>query len=95
MDNQREINIELIKGTLDDYIVKDDDGKEYDTGEKRIYVPVVFFVKDGDIVGMHLDTVESQENPFKALTDSQYEELYNIYSNYIHEMLGNLCNESC
>ena len=22
MDNQREVNIELIKGTLDDYIVK-------------------------------------------------------------------------
>ena len=87
--------LELFDEYLDDYIVKDDDGKEYSTDEKRIYVPVVFFVKDGEIIGMHLDTVESQTNPFQALTKEQTEELYGIYTDYIHDMLGDLCTERC
>ena len=87
--------LELFDEYLDDYVVKDDDGNNYDTGEKRIYVPVVFFIKEGEVVGFHLDTVESQKNPFQALNEEQYEELYGIYSDYIHDMLGDLCNERC
>lgn len=87
--------LELLDEHLDEYIVKDEEGKEYSTNEKRIYVPVVFFVKEGKIVGMHLDTVESQKNPFQALNKEQTEELYGIYTDYIHEMLGDLCDERC
>lgn len=87
--------LELFDDYLDDYVIKDNDGKEYQTGEKRIYVPIVFFVKDGEVLSYHLDTVKSQTNPFKQLNDEQYEELYNIYSDKIHDMLGDICTERC
>lgn len=86
--------LDIFDEYLDDYIIEVD-GKEYDTLEKRIYVPIVFFVKEGDIVGVHMDTVKSQKNPYEFLDDEQYEELYNIYSGYIHDMLGDLCDERC
>ena len=86
--------LEIFDEYLDDYIIEDDD-EEYDTGEKRIYVPMVFFVKDGEIVGVHADTVKSQKNPYEFLDDEQYEELYDIYSDYIHEMLDDICDERC
>lgn len=79
---------------LDDYVIESD-GKEYEVGEKRIYVPMVVFVRDGEIVGVHVDTVKSQKNPFKALNEEQFEELYNIYSGYMHEVLNDLCDERC
>jgi len=87
--------LEIFNEYLDDYYVKDNQGNEIFTGEKRIYVPMVIFVREGDVIGIHIDTVESQTNPYKLLNDEQYEELYNIYSRYIHEMLNDLCDERC
>jgi thiol-disulfide isomerase/thioredoxin len=87
--------LKILDGFLEAYLVKDDKGVEYFTGENRLYVPYVFFLKDGEVVATHLDTVESQENPFKALDEEQYEELYSIYTDYIHDMLGDLCDERC
>ena len=87
--------LKILDGFLEAYLVKDDKGVEYFTGENRLYVPYVFFLKDGEVVATHLDTVESQENPFKALDEQQYEELYSIYTDYIHDMLGDLCDERC
>ena len=54
MDNQREINIELIKGTLDDYIVKDKDkivvGRftitELDKENKKCNLKLKFYRED-------------------------------------------------
>lgn len=87
--------LKLFEGYLDKYYVKDENGVEHDTGETRIYVPIVFFVREGEIVGYHLDTVETQKNPYQDLNDKEYEQLYNIYTNYIHDMLGDLCDERC
>ena len=53
--------------------------KENEAGEKTLYVPDVYFVKEGQIVGHHLGTVDSQTNPMESLTDGQKQELLNIF----------------
>jgi hypothetical protein len=74
---------------LTDYVVVFDD-EEYETGEKRIYAPSVIFVRDGKVLGIHVSTVDSHEDPRKPLTDEQYEELFGIYEDYILEVKSKL-----
>lgn len=78
---------------LEDYIIIDNE-EEYSTGEKRIYAPTVIFIKDGEIVGLHVSSVESQENGFDKLTSKQEEELYGIYEEYVLELQDLVCNEN-
>ena len=80
---------------LDEYVVEDANGKKYKTGEKRIYVPLVVFVRNGKVIGTHLDTVKSQKDPYKGLTEEQIEELSLIYYKYMNKMLGDSCDENC
>lgn len=80
---------------LDDYVIEDIEGKEVNTNTKRIYVPLVMFIKDGQVVGMHVDTVESQKDPFKGLDEKQTEELTLIYLKFMNKIQGNYCDESC
>lgn len=87
--------MKALDSELDDYVVKDDDGKEYEVGEKRIYVPLIIFVNDGKIVGTHLSTVDTQESGYDELTEEEYDELNGIYANYIKEMVNNYCDEAC
>lgn len=58
---------------INDYLEEDENGK------KVLYVPDVYFVKDGVIVGHNLGTVASQENPKTPLTEEQKNELKTIY----------------
>lgn len=69
----------LIK-ILDDYLL------ENDNGEKTLYVPDVYFVKNGKIVGNHLSTVESQTDPYTPLTEQQTKELENIYQKLFEQL---------
>jgi len=85
--------LEKLDNILLDYTLTDKDGNEKHAGEKRIYVPLVLFVKDGEIINYHIDTVSSQTNPYEPLTEDQQIELYNVYSNAIHEVLGDVCQE--
>lgn len=87
--------LKAIDAHLDDYVVTDEDGKEYDTGEKRIYVPLIIFVNDGQIIGTHTSTVKSQESGYDELTDEEYDELNGIYADYIKELVDNYCDEAC
>lgn len=72
-----------IMDLLSDYLSRDTE-----TGETKLYVPDVYFVKSGEIVGNNLGTVNSQESPYVALTDDQTKELKEIYQNLIDKMLG-------
>ena len=84
-----------LDSILPDYKITDKNNNEISTNEKRLYVPIVVFVKDGEIVGYHSDTVESQNDPYELLTTKQKRELKNIYTELIHKMLDDLCDESC
>lgn len=80
---------------LDDYTLKDINGNTVSANEKRIYVPLVIFVRDGEIVAYHIDTVESQTDPFKLLNEDQTNELMDIYINYMHKVLNDVCDSKC
>ena len=69
-----------IKEILNPYL-------EYnDEGVKTLYLPDVYFVKDGKIVGHHLGSASSQSDPYAKLTEEQTNELINIYINYIEQL---------
>lgn len=65
---------------LKNYLSKNEDGKE------MLYVPDVYFIKDGKIVANHLGTVNSQKDPFIALTEKEEKELIEIYNQSIAKM---------
>lgn len=77
--NPREIksdnadNYEKIKTMLSEYL------EENEEGVKTLYVPDVYFIKDGKIVGHHLSSVSSQTDPYTSLNSEQVTELKNIY----------------
>ena len=85
----------VLNEILDDYILTTNDGEEVTTGKKRIYVPLVLFVKDGKITNFHLGTVDSQEDPYVHLTDKQEEELLLKFINYMSVVNGSLCDDAC
>lgn len=82
----------VLDDILDPYTITDDNGEVIDLGEKRLYVPMVLFVKNGEVVSYHLSTVDSQEDPSISLNDSQRDELYNIYLDGINNVVGGVCN---
>ena len=76
---------QTLVSRLEEYLQTDDDGNP------RIFVPDVFFLASGDIVGNHMDTVSSQENPGDRLTEQQAAELLDIYKDLITEMENRCC----
>ncbi|MBR3266302.1 MAG: hypothetical protein IKI61_10160 [Erysipelotrichaceae bacterium] len=54
---------------LDDYTVEDDDGKKYDTGEKRIYVPSYFYIENGKAIRFTDATPDQLEDPREELSE--------------------------
>lgn len=66
-------NYKKLVNILSDYLM------ENDNGEKTLYVPDVYFIRNGEIVGHHLSTVDSQTSPYTPLTKEQGDELKNIY----------------
>jgi len=85
--------LKVLDSILLNYTIKDKDGNEVDAGEKRIYVPLVVFVVEGEIIDYHLDTVSSQTDPYVELNEEQQIELFNIYADGIHDVLGDVCEE--
>jgi len=67
-----------------------------DDSIKRLYFPTVVFVMGGKIVGTHIGTVDSQEDPSKPLTKEQKQELLDIYNENISKIYGTCDTEkSC
>jgi len=87
--------LKRLDSILLDYTLTDIHGNEVSANEKRIYVPLVVFIKDGEIVGYHLDTVTSQKNPFESLNEEQKNELMDIYINLMHKIVNNVCDSNC
>lgn len=83
--------LETLDEYLNDYKIEKD-GEVYETGEKRIYAPTVIFVRDGEIINLHVSTVESQKDPYKPLTTEQHDELLEIFEESIQTMKKNACS---
>lgn len=84
-----------LDSILDEYVLTDKMGNSVDTGEKRIYVPMVLFIKNGEVVFYHNDTVESQTDPYIPLTEDEKNELVSIYKNGISKVIdSNYCDTS-
>lgn len=77
--------LDALSEHLSDYVIEFE-GRTYEVGEKRIYAPSVIFVRDGEILGIQVSTIESQIDPYESLTKEQHDELYDIYNNYIKLM---------
>lgn len=60
--------------------------EENSDGEKVLYVPDVYFFKDGNIIGHHLGSIESQTNPNIELDNNQKIELIDIYQELIDKI---------
>lgn len=84
--------LEALDKVLGDntYTLKDENGKVYDTKEKRIYIPSAIAVKNGVIEGTHVSTVELNENQTKYddLEQKQITELKRIYQDLINKTKG-------
>lgn len=83
--------LDALDKHLSDYTILFED-EEYEVGEKRIYAPTFIFVRDGEVLGIHVSTVDSHEDPRKELTKKQYDELYSIFEDYIIETQSGTCS---
>lgn len=73
---------------ITEYTLTDRDGNIVRVGDKRVYVPLVIFVVQGDIVSYNRGTLFSQDDPYVKLDDSQKEGLGEIYRLGINNVLG-------
>ena len=60
--------------------------EEDDEGEKRMYVPYVFVIRDGKVISAHEGTVESHDAHERQMTDSEKIELTNTYQDMFAEI---------
>lgn len=64
-----------------------------DSSIKRLYYPTAVFVSNGEILDIHVATLDSQTNPLKELTVEQKNELKNILMDKITEVIS--CSDAC
>lgn len=63
-----------------------------ENGDKRLYVPDVYFVSNGEIIGHHLGTVDTQTDPKnKPLTEDEQSKLKVVYK----ELISKTYNIEC
>lgn len=67
---------------LDEYLMADN------SGNKALYVPDVYFVKNGEIKNHHLGSISTQTNPYIPLQEDQMNELKTIYNGFIDQIKG-------
>ena len=83
--------VDLLSDYLMEYKIELDD-KDYVTEHKRIYLPTVIFVKDGNIIDFHVSTVVSHVDEDKKLSKKEYKELYEIFESDILDISSDTCS---
>ncbi len=73
------------------YYVDSLDGIEGIDDIENKKIPLVLFILEGKIVNYHIGTIDDKID----LTDDEIIELYNSYSEGIHQVLQDACDESC
>lgn len=84
---------ELGEEYTEEYILKDKNGNDVKVGERRVSVPLVIFVVNGDIVSSNVGTLFSQYDPYTPLDEDQVKGLSEIYSYGIKDVV-NALNDS-
>lgn len=81
--------LDFLKDDLEDYVLKDTNGKKYNTHEKRIYMPYVSAFQNGEILKSHVGTVSLMEDQTKysKMTEEQIKELYSLYDELVTSIL--------
>ncbi len=78
--------LELLNDKLGVYEGLDDED------EKRLYFPTVLFVKNGKVEDIHIGTLDSQEDPYKKLTEDQHKKLKEILKKAIKKTQSLTCD---
>lgn len=85
-------NIYYVDTRPDGIDIRTDDNKDYmavvelvkayllddENGNPRLYVPQLFFVKDGKIISAHADTLPDHDARERALTEAEKQELSDL-----------------
>lgn len=72
--------VNLLNDYLTDYVIYFNDQK-YEVGEKRIYFPLIIFIKEGHILELEYTSLDIDKN-----------ELYTIYEDDIKELYTEACD---
>lgn len=80
VDAHKLTNKDKLFRVLDDYLREDDEKN------KKLYVPDVYFVKDGEVLSHHLGSVDSYKNPYLGMNKEQKDELISIYKSEIDKL---------
>ena len=89
--------LKKLDNVLDEYELKDEDGKEVDTKMKRIYAPNVVSVVDGKAEKMTTATSDDLENPYDELTDKIIADSYDMIECTLEcvSSKNNVCDRNC
>lgn len=87
-DRYDELLEELGEELIINYVISDNKGEKIDTNSKRVNVPLVIFVVNGEIVSYNVGTLFSQKDPYRKLNVDQVKGLSEIYSYGIRDVLG-------
>lgn len=68
--------IERLSSVLSDYTIKDKEGNQISTGEKRIFAPNVVAIVNGEATQLTEGISEKQTDGYMELTDEMLEETY-------------------
>ena len=77
---------------LEDYILKDEDGKEIPVGEKRVYAPNFLYFEGDHVVLMTTGVSELQTDPYQELTPEIQEDMKKIISTFYDDVLEMIKN---
>lgn len=85
-----------LNNNLNDYVLVSDNGTKVSTGEKRLESPTVIAVKDGEILDIHIGTVENKKEDkngiAEELTKNEKVDLFNAYTILISKYTGESCD---
>lgn len=83
--------LKLLDSELEKFVLEDESGNKYDTGEKRLYAPTVVAFNKGKITAFHEGTVDSQESGYTKLTQTEKAELESILTKLIDSKNKDVC----
>lgn len=77
--------LEKFDSVLDDYTLTDSKGNNILVGEKRIYAPNIFYIKDGNVVKLTSATSSLQTDSREELTDEIKNDMKSILDDFFKE----------